>query len=361
MIITDITNKEELQIHVVPNTQISLHSWKLDSSNISIGKYNVILNITYTDNNSEIKTPFNKKISKQIQTFNIDSFGKEQATTRYIDIKNKKWINLDFLDWKIYTDINVNISVVKSDEEDSISPTFYIWRFRLISRTPEDMTVVLCGEAYPDENDENDKDKIMYWRTNTEYGKKCRLLISELPNKESFLDGLVDNFCILYKYSDECKCINRNLYKDYTNEKSKKTNIPVDDYCWYEPCKSGQYLVKHSDKKGCFNNICEVSYDIKDVGGNTLLRDNTNYIYCGDYKKQPPVITQPAVITQPTPIVTDLNKKEIELVRPIIENIPTKPKAGDDNFLIKFLSIIDEYKLVFISIIGFILFKKFNT
>ncbi|QIH04874.1 myristylated membrane protein-like protein [Dasineura jujubifolia toursvirus 2a] len=272
----EINNKTEEQIHLDPYSHLALTEYRINNTEIPIGTYEVKAEIGYNKTSSQ---DFRNKVTVTLGNLKITKFTKDYELGQFIKIPNPKWIDLNFLDnWSERQDITVYLTVSQTDGRGYFD--IYIWNFRLETRTPNDMTVESCLDVYPDNDSKDDKKKVMYWRTTGEYGNKCRSLISGQSNYKEIYDRSVDNFCKTFKYSEDCKCINRHLYSDYTS-KNKNTN----DYCWYEPCKSGEYLIKFSDNP-CISDICEVNYDISNVGQDVTLKNINTNLHCADYKQE---------------------------------------------------------------------------
>lgn len=62
-----------------------------------------------------------------------------------------------------------------------------------------------------------------------------------LPNSKN-CDIFMTDFCSKNPYMTECQCINRqknHQYNKVKSELSSRTNTPIQDDCWYPPCRTG--------------------------------------------------------------------------------------------------------------------------
>ena len=116
-------------------------------------------------------------------------------------------------------------------------------------------------------------DLCLNWRRADIIGKICN---SHLSNEKR--DSSIITFCNEKNSAEDCRCINRNLQPDFKENKEK--HVEDHDYCWYEPCNSGNYLIQ-KDVKGIVScNKCIINDSEK-----TILRNN--YIKCVENAENP--------------------------------------------------------------------------
>lgn len=97
----------------------------------------------------------------------------------------------------------------------------------------------------------------------TEIGDYCRWQFAALSPGDR--DTVVEDYCLKYPDSTECKCVNRSDDADY---KKLKLNNPYSDKCWYLPCSDRlKYFVTSDFDRAvqCPSNICQIVYDIAQV------------------------------------------------------------------------------------------------
>lgn len=84
----------------------------------------------------------------------------------------------------------------------------------------------------------------------------------------------------------ECKCINRDRYVTY---KTTGKAQPINDGCWWLPCKNPGVNLISSDvlNPQCPDNICETAINISDVNETVTINDIKNNIICGPKKPKP--------------------------------------------------------------------------
>lgn len=111
------------------------------------------------------------------------------------------------------------------------------------------------------------------WRRADLIGDRCynRLSIRER-------DDTITRFCNENTNAQDCKCVNRHLQNDY--KQNKPYNANGHDYCWYQACNSGDYLIRS------MNSIVECPKCVVNLEINSkqaVLRDN--YIKCVEEAK----------------------------------------------------------------------------
>lgn len=120
------------------------------------------------------------------------------------------------------------------------------------------------------------------WRRTDDIGKECRKILSH-----DDIDKSIDNFCSKYTDAQDCNCVNRAYSSNYNK---LKTNYPTtDDYCWYESCKSGAYLIKNQHKPvTCSGVTCIINYNATDTAGNAVFSKNTTHQSCAELSVNEP-------------------------------------------------------------------------
>lgn len=110
-----------------------------------------------------------------------------------------------------------------------------------------------------------------------EDGGYCRDKFNNMTDAQR--DSVMREYC-LRNDTEDCRCVNRTLNKDYL---ALKQNNPFSDACWYIPCanKARYFVPSHflGPKVDCPSNICQIVYDISKVHDVDLER-NKNYINC---------------------------------------------------------------------------------
>lgn len=137
----------------------------------------------------------------------------------------------------------------------------------------------------------------MNWRRIDSIGTECvnSLSLAQMNNS-------ISQFCRnpSTTNSDDCKCENRTKDPRYLKESEKYPQ--AHDYCWYQNCKSGNYLVRDMGQPvNCNGVYCTVIYNVKDVNGNLVFEGNKVSQDCKSLTSlpQPPVDPELPPVTPP--------------------------------------------------------------
>ena len=91
-------------------------------------------------------------------------------------------------------------------------------------------------------------DSCLNWRRTDIIGEIC----SRLSDKKR--ESSIHTFCNNDYLAEDCKCVSRNIRQEFIHEKQKLSNNKTlsQDDCWYEPCRSSNYLkIKDPKIKRC--------------------------------------------------------------------------------------------------------------
>lgn len=115
------------------------------------------------------------------------------------------------------------------------------------------------------------------WRRIDDIGKECQILLTP-----SLRESSIEVFCKTEINSKDCKCVNRIFDEEYNTKKSLEPYKYLHDFCWYENCKSGYYLLNEVGKEfNCESQFCIVNYNTE--SGNDLnFFNNKTVIVCKD-------------------------------------------------------------------------------
>lgn len=153
-------------------------------------------------------------------------------------------------------------------------------------------------------------------------------------------DAFIAQYCGKNPNNVECKCeLRANDPKYQEIKKYITTSQPISDKCIYVPCKGGTpaFFVNSVDENAaCPSQLCQIVYNLSDVGGEVVIQNNQNYLTC---KLQSDSNYTP----DPIPVVKPDPTKE-----PIVQ----KPNQQDYNKTIAYILII-----VLVCIILYFLIK----
>lgn len=173
-------------------------------------------------------------------------------------------------------------------------------------------------------------EECLVWRRLDDIGRECREK-NILTDDE--IEKSIYNFCNEKPSREDCRCINRELSDEYKKEKPLHSE---NDYCWFQPCSSGYYLVKNAKTPvQCNSQNCNVIYQIYGTGGSVNFDKNDTRQQCFNIEKtnnnteiQNPIDNtpnddKPPVVSKPTDNI---------LLRPIVQQKPIKQKVNNKNF-----------------------------
>lgn len=274
--------------------QIALSAWKSPST---ANEINYSIYFVYKINETD-EFPQNDIIS----TINVNRFNKNKWNKESL-----KWVTLKNNVFKFSLNQLSTLSRRSKRSVDQEKNWEYVVLFRnpeeddIGVREDENLTIdsdfctkyisttgankVLGGNCPIDPSTNKQMKHCLNWRRNDDVGKECTLILNQDEKERS-----IDNFCKNLPDAEDCRCVNRVFDKTY---QSKKSKYPSHDYCWYEPCSSGWYLVKNQDKKvNCDSSYCQVIYQNENIGGNVTLGENSNVQNCFESSKNSkPVFT----------------------------------------------------------------------
>lgn len=135
---------------------------------------------------------------------------------------------------------------------------------------------VVLGSACPINPDtKKGFNKCLNWRRTDYIGKVCRRILNDKMKEAS-----IDEFCNDGNPAEDCACVNRGVIDKSYNE--KKATHPYDDYCWYNKCTSGAYLLKNKNREiKCANTYCTIQYNAKNIHGDATFDNNVSMLNCG--------------------------------------------------------------------------------
>lgn len=165
------------------------------------------------------------------------------------------------------------------------------------------------GAHCPIDNKTNkEMETCLNWRRTDPIGLECRKILS----KKDMVDSSVA-FCGVNPNAEDCRCVNRALQDDY---KVKKNFREENDYCWYTPCASGYYLKENLDQFVCNSKLCQVNFNIGEVGESVNL-ESMNVECFLDAKKN----KEPAPSSSPPPSQHPSSPKNKSLNNPKGESL----------------------------------------
>jgi hypothetical protein len=156
-----------------------------------------------------------------------------------------------------------------------------------------------------------------------ESGSICREWLSNLPSEEA-RDSVRREYCI-HNNTEDCKCINRTKYADYTSiENGMFPQLSSSSRCWYKPCEdNSNLLLEMEQKQECIANVCQTIIEAH-AQGNININNNTSSLNCSFTKQQ----------------LTDANAERDAKLNPQ----PPKPSQPTTSFSI--WEFVSKYKII---------------
>lgn len=217
--ITDAKDESNLEItleegvfynmtgYIEKGIELKLLSWDLKSfTGVEVGKY--ALKLYYVKSSKEgYATVVNKIIELGELEFRITS---SRITTSNIE---NKWI---YIAAPPPGTIGLYLTARHTDTYNELLTKQAT--YQVIIRNPNTFTVENCLEESTNNCQINPLTQsnmllCLNWRRSDEFGTKCKFLLKD-PKDTGILNASMQSFCSKNVYSEDCKCINRQLYDD---------------------------------------------------------------------------------------------------------------------------------------------------
>lgn len=264
MLIFLSSENEYKEIEFLEDFKIKIHQIYLEKS-IELGSYKIFLHFS---NDEKFADSLEKIFVSDLIIHN--------------DFEIQKWVDLNF-NWKdvklkhkffkIILEVNFQSSSNISRNYENIVKFLTLVSQYKNGKLTKNYCISECLNNINDNicpldlNTNKTFEKCLNWRRVDNVGFECRQLLTKKEMEDSSLIfcGKKEN-----KFEPDCKCINRSSYPDYQKNKEKNKDH---DYCWYQDCKSDNYLTLNI-KPTCQD--IENEYNIDNVGKSVFIEKSKN-------------------------------------------------------------------------------------